>query len=167
MCSTPRAPRAEIHCRDGVDGLLGTASYHRVFAVLRSLDESGHRIPIVNPTIMDPPESVRLPLEPLIGSPSMAMLPLAPPVLRTNLSSFCEDAFVASRDLASATLLLRSIRWSDLHLSRIAKCGHLPKANYTSRKCWKFAGMRVYLSANPLSPLALREEVTVFDARLH
>ena len=52
-----------------------------------------------------------------------------------------------------------------LDLSRIAKCGHLPQANSTLRKCLKFAKIRTFYSASALSPLALREEFAVSHAR--
>ena len=82
-----------------------------------------------------------------------------------HLSVIREKIFVASRDLASATVMLLPGVPLRIDLSRIAKCGRLPEANSTSRKCLKFARIRASCNASPLSPLALREEFAPLNAR--
>ena len=82
-----------------------------------------------------------------------------------HLSVIREKIFVASRDLASATVMLLPGVPLRIDLSRIAKCGRLPEANSTSRKCLKFGRIRASCNASPLSPLALREEFAPLHAR--
>ena len=61
--------------------------------------------------------------------------------------------------------MLRPIPLVRFDLSRIAKCGHLPQANSTLRKCLKSAKIRTSYSVSTLSPLALREEFAMSHAR--